>query len=735
MYVFVGTFDDVDQDILALVCKMSLIAEGHFVIIDPSQVSTLRKPVQDSSVVLIGKEMKALFSKVTGLKAEHGTVGNSLQSGKTVLYLNTLKQLLSIPSLLPQYVAHLRKLHPVMMPGYQILECRTFQQVVEALQMLDKTSPTAFDIETNGLYWQHKDARTLCIVLAQEGVGIWIDGSLLNALDICHVLQRFFDTASCLIAHNATFDEMWLRKINGIKVRNTFDTMLMAYLVFNSVNRIRHGLKDLTQWYFNVDDYSRLIKKYTTGKNAGKGFENVPESLLIEYAIKDVVYTLMLWEKLTDHEEFDMEVFYSLVSVRSQMYQDVSERGIGLDIEQVSEYEGWLVELLDRHKEMLHQYVDNPSSPKQIASYLYDTLKLPQQVHKGKVTTNNAAIDKLLTIEPNNEFLLLLAQYRKLTKVLGTYMAGIRRLANVDQTRLHEVFKLHATVSGRLGSEVLLLLPRATNVWGKMVKSCFKARPGHVFLQADVSQLELRVLAYLSQDQGLLQVYENDLDLHSMVAKSLFGEDFTKEQRTMCKAVNFGKAYGAQYYSYVGKHGLDDRGARELFESYDRAYPQLARWTQRVHREALSQGYIESETGRKLHLGIVSDRNVNAVKRLVQNWVVQSFGSDIVQFGVEVLWKHYNAPIVLTVHDSVILECPVTTVQYWQKTVDRVMTDIGNEWLAACETHPRAVPFKLDVETPIARLAPQVTVSELRSAMVLDEYWDFLVEEDNEEQI
>lgn len=696
--------------------------------------NTVKPYTRGEPTVCVGKHYAPHFERVSGLTATHG----AMAATPPALYLDDVRKLLQVPALVPQYERLLRCFCcAAHVPHIEYADVRTLAALPATLATFDTSEPIAFDIETNGVYWQQSDPRVLCLVLAQGTHAACIDGALLHnpvyGAPARACVQKWFDSCQCLVAHNASFDTVWLQQVLNITVSAHYDTMLLAFLAHNSVYRYSNGLKQLTEQYFNVPDYSAPIKKYTIGKNKGRGYENVPYDLLAEYAVKDVVYTAALFGVLRTRRHTPGNTTYTtLAHNRYETYTTLNQRGMSIDYDQVQMYKHWLTNISQAHLAAIHYEAGcelNPNSPKQLKEHLYERLGLPVQYGKNrKVTTNNAALQALIRANPDLPLLVLLGQYRKVNKVLGTYLAGIERLANQTRTKMHESFKLTATVSGRLGSEVLLLLPRAYSIWGQIVKSCLRAAPGHTFVNIDVSQLEVRVLAWLSQDATLLAAYRDGADIHSNTARAIYGDGFTKQHRTLAKAALFGYVYGASAWSMVHSNDMTYKDAKELIAGFEAAYPGVKRWVDQVHQTALNDGYVVNQMGRRLDLGLITDKNVGAIKRLTQNWLVQSFGSDIVQIAVHELVRQ-GAPIVLTVHDSVVLEVSTNELEYWQKKVVATMQRVGSEWLCD-DTHHHAVPYVVDTDQPSERLAPVVTYDTIKDTLLYDELWAQMVAHD-----
>lgn len=691
----------------------------------------LTKPYSlNEPTIVCGKKYASVYEQLTGHTAKHGQISGG------VGYVNDLLQLLSVPTLLPAYERVVKALTtPVIMPEYAIYSAHSLASMQAYLAAFDCSCPIAFDIETNGLYWQADNPGILCVVFAQKKAnGVWhtvcIDGNMVHTdknAKIC--LQAFFDKCACLVAHNGMFDITWLSQVWGMEVVCHFDTMLMSFQNNLSILRYPNSLKKLTELFFNVPDYSAPLKPYITGKNKGRGFENVPYDMLEHYAIKDVVYTYLLYERMCERSQYYQELYHN----RLDIYANINMRGIGVDYPLVQKYTKWLEQISARHLCAIQECAGfplNPNSPKQLKEYLYHTLSFPVQKGKdGKITTNNAALQVLIEEYPDNPVPTLVAQYRKVNKVLGTYMAGIERLTDTEGARLHESFKLTATISGRIGSEVLLLLPRASNVWGQIVKSCFVAKPGYTFLQCDVSQLEVRVMAYLSQDTKLIDAYRCGRDIHAETAQAIYGDNFTKAQRTLAKSATFSNAYGGTWSTLMRNNGMTKLAAQELYNKYLDTYKGVHKWIQKVHKEGLQNGYVVNEMGRRLDLGIISNANVASTKRLIQNWLIQSFGSDIVMLAIQELIAR-GVPIVLTVHDSVIAEVPIDKYDYYRDIITGVMESVGNKWLASTEAYPLSVPFVVDVDAPTDRLSPPCDYNDIVDTLLFDELWALMVEDE-----
>jgi DNA polymerase-1 len=303
------------------------------------------------------------------------------------------------------------------------------------------------------------------------------------------------------------------------------------------------------------------------------------------------------------------------------------------------------------------------------------------------------AITRLLHLpsldDQKKKFLEALMERRGVKKLLSTYVEGMQE--KLDHGRLHTTFRITGTVTGRLSSASpnLQNIPR-----GPQVRNLFAASPGKVLLEADYSQIELRMGAFLTRDERMLKLLRDGVDLHTATGEAIYGRKVTKEERYLAKTVNFGIFYGMGPRRLVEETGMALSTARSFIRSWYDLYPGVAAWQKEVEKELISKGEIEGLFGRKRHLEVAVDKDEYLEQvRMACNFPVQNAAAELTLMALGLLSSGLQLPLVLTVHDSILCEVPQDKTQEWSGHIRRTMTN-ANDLI-------RAFGFKLKLDVPI----------------------------------
>jgi DNA polymerase I-like protein with 3'-5' exonuclease and polymerase domains len=534
-------------------------------------------------------------------------------------------------------------------------------------------------------------------------------------------LQELFDREDItFVWHNGKFDTSRLKYIAGLRARVDEDTMLLHYVGINE-KKGTHGLKQLGSLYLQAPDWDAELNAYKKEwcrvhrvKLDDFTYDLIPLNTLIPYLHRDCIATfrlLKLFQKLARPES---DFIYRKLIKASNVYREIELAGVQLDIPYLSkldaELSAKLAEAEDEIEQIATRYwvpstymiesgakssapVFNPGSPKQL-KWMLERLT-GMRVESTDVKT----IEKLLTQvgESGEAYRLLkaLSTSRKMNKYLKTYARGIQGIACVDN-RVRCSYNLHGTETGRLSSTE----PNMQNIpRNKDIKNIFTAKEGYKLVQLDYSQAELRVLAALSGDPFLLKVYLDGKDLHDSVAIEMFGPDFTKEQRVICKSLNFGIVYGRGPGSIAEMFKLSIQQAKKFIDDWYRPMPLVKQFISERRAEPLKGLPCKTIFGRQRTFIITADR-INGIQNESINTPIQSIASDCTLFSVIELheWLQssgLDAKIIISVHDSIVLE-----VLDDPATIDAVVT-MGKEIMRTVP--PRhipdiKVPFKADAE-------------------------------------
>lgn len=536
-----------------------------------------------------------------------------------------------------------------------------FHKMVEEIS---ESKWVALDLETQGLNPFDPSKKIVCIALGTRDKQ-WIvplahkespfKKPKLQGL-VVEIIADLLKTKK-VIAHNGKFDSLWLRVKFGVDIKIHFDTMLADYLL-NEEHP--HSLEYLASLYFGAPNYDIPVEE-----KQGNG----PLQRLAKYAALDVYYTYRLKNYLlkrlkADDDQALYKLFRHLMMPASQMYTDVEYNGVYLDKKALEEANEYLEKEMAAVKKELDKFKKglNCNSPQQIAAYLFGDLGL-DPLEKTKTGQPSTSKDILKRLQGKHESIPLILKYKELAK-MKTFINSWTGFLVGD--RMHPTFKLHVAVTGRTScaDPNLQQVPR-----NKKIRSIITAPPGWTFVEADQSQIELRIAAALSGDPTMKRIFQTGGDIHTSTAESLLGRKVKdKEERKMAKAVNFGLLYGMGYKKFQ-KYAADKydvhftlEEAKRYRERFFETYSGLRPWHDRQRRIVRRLGYVRCLDGRIRHLpGIFSEdeKERAQAERQAINSPVQGLASDITLMGAIDLWRKFPRDrfrIVGTVHDSILME-------------------------------------------------------------------------------
>jgi DNA polymerase-1 len=375
----------------------------------------------------------------------------------------------------------------------------------------------------------------------------------------------------------------------------------------------------------------------------------------------------------------------------------MERRGICIDEEALKLEGESLAEDIFKLEKSIHEKAGesfNIASPKQLGAILFEKLKIPMgKKTKTGYSTSADVLEKLALQHPICQEIM---DYRELTKLKSTYVDALPALLNPKDRRIHTHFNQAITATGRLSSTDpnLQNIPIRTER-GRRVRRAFVAAPGHTFLSVDYSQIELRVLAEISGDIGLIDAFKKGLDIHAATAAEIFEVDVNEvnsDQRRMAKAVNFGIAYGQGVYGLSETLKITPAHAKEIIENYFKKFRGVKDYMLDTVEKAKQQGYVESLFGRRRYIDELKSKNTNVQKfgeRAAINAPMQGTASDLVKIAMIRVHENISSPILLQVHDELLLECPDADIDKEAQQVKEIM-----ETAAQFE-----VPLKVNVAT------------------------------------
>ena len=487
------------------------------------------------------------------------------------------------------------------------------------------------------------------------------------------------DPGVAKVGHNLKYDILVLRRA-GVAVRGVgFDTMVGAHLAGHPGRR----MDDLALALLKHE--STPIASLIGGGRDGpqRTMDRVPLETITPYAAEDADVPLRLRERL-EAELAEMGLAGLARSVEMPLVEILAEmehNGIRVDPEILGEQQRELNARIDELKEQIQQRAGasfNVDSPKQLARVLFEELGFPvKRRTKTGPSTDSEVLEKLAELEPAEggeakwAIPRLVLEHRQLAKLVGTYLEALRQSRDAETGRVHATFSQTSTATGRLSSSDpnLQNIPIRTEL-GRRVRKAFVAEPGHRLVSADYSQIELRVLAHLSEDPGLIGVFERDEDIHAAVAAEVFGvapESVTSAQRGHAKTINFGIVYGVTPYGLARRiEGVGVEEAKALIERYKERFPGIDRFLGACVEKALSDGYVTTILGRRRAIDEIHATNPNTRslgERLAINSVVQGSAADLIKTAMVRLHERMRAEAVparmlLQIHDELVLESP-----------------------------------------------------------------------------
>lgn len=485
-------------------------------------------------------------------------------------------------------------------------------------------------------------------------------------------------------------------KLNGrIDIKNiSDDTAIAAYLVDPAKNE--YTIEKLASEYFGTVIEKPEVKQLSL-------LDDV-ETDRSEYLAKCAVALGVLNDRIGDkikengQEKLYQEVELPLVTVLAHL----EINGFLVDDHQLKEFADKLGEKIDALTNEIYMLAGeefNINSPKQLGVILFEKLELkPVKKTKTGYATNADVLEKLRDKHPIVNFIM---EYRQLAKLKSTYCDGLRAVVNPNTHRIHSVFTQTVTVTGRLSSTEpnLQNIPTRTEL-GREIRKMFVAKEGYVLVDADYSQIELRVLAHIANDETMINAFRNNEDIHAVTASQVLGiplEDVTKEQRSSAKAVNFGIVYGIGEFSLAQDLHISVKEAKAYIESYLEKYHGVRNYMESIKEQAKKDGYVKTMLNRIRYIPELKSPNYNIRQfgeRVALNTPIQGTAADIIKLAMvrvdnRLINEGLKSKLILQVHDELIVEAH-------KDEVDKVKQILSEEMQSAMELN---VPLKVDMST------------------------------------
>jgi DNA polymerase-1 len=593
---------------------------------------------------------------------------------------------------------------------YQCVKTQMERKLLISTLMRQKS--VCFDTETTGL-----DAISASLVgIAfswQKGTGYYVPVPENEAErnEILSDLTPFFASESIeKVGQNLKYDIKVMHQ-HGVEVKGLlFDTMLAHYVINPDM---RHNMDVLAETYlgYRPKPISDLIGK--KGKNQGS-MRDVPLDQQTEYAAEDADITWQLKEhfehELGKNEQRDLLHNVELPLVRVLAAMELA--GISLDVPYLN---GMATELEQEAQYLAQRIFDqagetfNLASPKQLGPILFDKLKLVEKPKKTKTGQYSTAEEVLSTLAKNHPIVADILEWRSVQKLNNTYVSALPQDVNSRSNRVHTVYNQAVAATGRLSSNhpnlqnIPIRTPR-----GQQVRKAFVAKDdNHVLMAADYSQIELRIIASLSEDPSMVAAFNNNGDIHAATAAKVFGvplAEVSREQRSQAKTVNFGIIYGVSAFGLSNQTTLNRTEAKALIDTYYENYPKLKAYMSAQVDFAREQGYVATVLGRRRYLKDINSRNAvvrGAAERNAINAPIQGSAADIIKIAMLNIYKRMQAEqlqakMLLQVHDELVFECPKAELDALKQLVQTEMENaytlqvpltvdigVGQNWLEA----------------------------------------------------
>ncbi|MCT6884383.1 MAG: DNA polymerase I [Gilliamella apis] len=584
----------------------------------------------------------------------------------------------------------------------------THEQLDDWISKLANCQQFAFDTETDNV--DHLHAKLVGISLSvtpHQAAYIPINHQYLGVPDqlpLNEVLSKLKpileDPAIKKIAQNAKFDYSVLANYDIHVQGIAYDTMLESY-VLNSTER--HDMDSMANRYLHLktityNELTKVDKKQVT-------IDAIDVEKTTQYAAEDADVTLQIHQKLWPELEKDQKLsklFTDIEMPLAIVLADMERTGVLIDTKQLNDYS------IELNKKMLELEAElhflagekfNPSSPKQIQAILFDKHQLPvlKKTPKGDPSTSEDVLSELAEQYVLPRKILF---YRSLAKLKNTYTDKLPLMVSPIDHRIHTNYNQIGTVTGRLSSNDpnLQNIP-VRNEEGRRIRQAFIAPNGYKIISADYSQIELRIMAHLSQDQSLLSAFANDKDIHRVTASEVLTKpeaDITAEERRRAKAVNFGLIYGMSAFGLSKQINLPRKEAQSYIDRYFERYPGVQTYMEETRQLAMQQGYVETLSGRRLYLPkIISGNGIEkrGAERAAINAPMQGTAADIIKTAMIKMSEWIknqptgNIRMVMQVHDELVFEVKEELVSEYSALIKSIMENC----------YQLSVPLKVDV--------------------------------------
>ena len=521
----------------------------------------------------------------------------------------------------------------------------------------ETTSTSAIDAELVGLSFAVKEF---------EAFYVPVPANREEALQIVNIFKPAYENPEILkVGQNLKYDLEVLRNY-GIELKGQmWDTMIAHYLI---QPELHHNMDYMAEIYLNYQTIHIDELIGPKGKNQ-KSMRSLPPSQVYEYAAEDADITLRLKNKLEPElKKAECEdLFYNIEMPLMPVLAEMEMNGVCLDTASLAETSKQFTNRMNEIEARIYELAGehfNIASPKQVGEILFDKLKIVEKAKKTKTGQYVTSEEVLQQLKNKHEIVADILEHRGLKKLIGTYIDALPKLINPKTGHIHTSFNQTITATGRLSSSD----PNLQNIPirgedGKEIRKAFIPEPGCLFFSADYSQIELRVMAHLSQDAEMIKVFSEGKDLHAATAANIYKkpiEEVTRDERTKSKRANFGIIYGITVFGLAERLDIPRDEAKMLIDGYFDTFPQVHDYMEKSKEVARQQGYVTTLFGRRRYLPDINSHNATVrgfAERNAINAPIQGTAADIIKVAMIRIFNRFKAEgirskMILQVHDE-----------------------------------------------------------------------------------
>ena len=521
----------------------------------------------------------------------------------------------------------------------------------------ETTSTSPIDAELVGLSFAVKEFEAFYIPVPAERE---------KALQIVNIFKSLYESPKILkVGQNLKYDLEVLRNYDIHLEGPMWDTMIAHYLI---QPELHHNMDYMAEIYLNYKTIHIDELIGPKGKNQ-RSMRDLPPTDIYEYAAEDADITLRLKNKLEPElKKFECEdLFYNIEMPLMPVLAEMEMNGVCIDVDSLKETSKVFTNRMNEIEQRIYELAGQPfniASPKQVGEILFDKLKIVEKAKKTKTGQYVTSEEVLQQLRNKHEIVADILEHRGLKKLIGTYIDALPKLINPRTGHIHTSFNQTVTATGRLSSSD----PNLQNIPirgedGKEIRKAFIPEPGCLFFSADYSQIELRVMAHLSKDPQMIEVFKEGKDLHAATAANIYKkpiEEVTRDERTKSKRANFGIIYGITVFGLAERLDIPREEAKMLIDGYFQAFPQVHDYMEQSKEIARQKGYVTTLFGRRRYLPDINSHNATVrgfAERNAINAPIQGTAADIIKVAMIRIHNRFRqegirSKMILQVHDE-----------------------------------------------------------------------------------